>query len=235
VQAQERAHFLAIIQTLQPVATPQKLQAICEGLRAGFATTSPTRHAWGEVAPELLRALWETMERIGGTTPSAPEVATAKLGIARGDDHEAYIRKVLDAINDVVRWCEAKEADAPEKRSEAKPTDAPSRKKRSTERGEGRAKLIAALTNHHQYADGSCLNLEPIGNNELAKAAVVSPSTASTFFNDEFEGHTKYKALCRDSSQLAAALKLLNNEFSPHDLYGRRPTGEDDRDDEGDE
>src|SRR5262249_24563124 len=75
--------------------------------------------------------------------------------------------------------------------------------KRSTERGEGRAKLIAALTQHHQYADGGCLNLEPIGNNELAKAAGVSPSTASVFFNDKFQGHTKYKALCRTDGKLA--------------------------------
>jgi hypothetical protein len=107
--------------------------------------------------------------------------------------------------------------------------------KRSTERGEGRAKLIAALTKHHKYAEGGCLNLEHIGNNDLAKAAGVSRSTASSFFFNEFEGHTKYRALCRDSGRLAAALKLLNNEFSPHDLYGRRPTGEDDRDDEGGE
>jgi hypothetical protein len=101
--------------------------------------------------------------------------------------------------------------------------------KRSTERGEGRTKLIGALTKHHKYADGSCLNLEPIGNNDLAKAADVSPSTASAFFNNEFRGHTKYKALCRDAGRLAAALKLLNNEFSPHNLYGGRPA------DEGDE
>jgi hypothetical protein len=107
--------------------------------------------------------------------------------------------------------------------------------KRSTERGEGRVKLIAALTKHHQYADGGCLNLAPIGNNELATAAGVSPSTASAFFNDKFQGHAKYKALCRDSGQLLVALKLLNNEFAPHDLYGRRPAGEDDRDDKRDE
>jgi hypothetical protein len=109
------------------------------------------------------------------------------------------------------------------------------RPKRSTERGEGRAKLIAALTKHHKYADGGCLNLEPIGNNALAKLAGVSRSTASMFFRVEFEEHAKYKALCRDLSLLVAALKLLNNEFSPHDLYGRRPPAEDDRDDEGDE
>jgi hypothetical protein len=92
--------------------------------------------------------------------------------------------------------------------------------KRSTERGEGRAKLIAALTKHHQYADGGCLNPEPIGNNELAKAAGVSPSTASVFFDKEFKGHTNYKALCRDTRNLVAALRLLNGEFAPHLLLG---------------
>jgi ferric-dicitrate binding protein FerR (iron transport regulator) len=60
--------------------------------------------------------------------------------------------------------------------------------KRSTERGEAEAKLIAALTKHHQYADGSCLNLDPIGNNQLAKAASVSPSTASALFDGKFQG-----------------------------------------------
>jgi hypothetical protein len=92
--------------------------------------------------------------------------------------------------------------------------------KRSTERGEGRLKLIAALTKHHQYADGGCLNLEPVGCNELAKAAGVSPSTASAFFNDKFQGHTKYKALCRDAGKLTTALKLLNDEFAPYYLLG---------------
>jgi hypothetical protein len=92
--------------------------------------------------------------------------------------------------------------------------------KRSTERGEGRAKVIAALTKHHRYADGGCLNQEPIGNNELAKAADVSPSTASAFFNYKFHGHAKYKTLCRDAGKLAAALKLLNDEFAPYHLLG---------------
>jgi hypothetical protein len=112
-------------------------------------------------------------------------------------------------------------------------TGTPPNAKRSTERGEGRMKLIAALTKHHRYADGGCLNLEPVGNNELAKAAEVSRSTASEFFNQNFKGHAKYRALCRDSSGLVASLKLLNNEFAPHDfLYGRRPADEDDRENE---
>ncbi|MGD9719890.1 MAG: hypothetical protein AB7O59_01595 [Pirellulales bacterium] len=109
--------------------------------------------------------------------------------------------------------------------------------KRSTERGEGRAKLIGALTKHHKYADGSCLNLEPIGNNELARLAEVSESTASAFFNNEFNqgetgGHTVYRALCRDQGRLADSLKVLNGEFSPHHLYGRTPPGEHERDDD---
>jgi hypothetical protein len=97
------------------------------------------------------------------------------------------------------------------------PTPSP---KRSTEPGEARAKLIAALTKHHRYADGSCLNTEPIGNNELARLAGVSESTASAFFNDKFRGHAKYKVLCRDPRKLTAALKLLNDEFAPYYLLG---------------
>ena len=85
--------------------------------------------------------------------------------------------------------------------AEATPPAQP-RAKRSTERGEGRAKLIAALTKHHKYADGSCLNLDPIGNNELARLAGVSESTASAFFNKEFDGHTKYRAVCTDATRL---------------------------------
>jgi len=92
--------------------------------------------------------------------------------------------------------------------------------KKSTESDEARTKLIATLTKHHKYDDSSCLNLIPIGNNELARAARVSISTASKFFNDEFKGHALYKVICRDSSKLAAALKLLNKDFAPHHLLG---------------
>jgi hypothetical protein len=104
--------------------------------------------------------------------------------------------------------------------------------KRSTERGEGRAKLTAALTKHHKYADGSCLNLEPIGNNELARQADVWPSTASAFFNYKFKSHQQYRAICRDAGKLADALKVLNDDFSPYELYGRRPADEEDRDED---
>ncbi len=110
---------------------------------------------------------------------------------------------------------------------------APPRKaKRSTERGEGRIKLIAALTLHHQYGAGECLNQEPVGNNELARLAEVSESTASAFFHKQFGGHTKYRAMCAEATRLVAALKLLNQEFSPHHLFGAQPPGEGERHDD---
>jgi hypothetical protein len=105
--------------------------------------------------------------------------------------------------------------------------------KRSTEKGEGRAKLIPALTKHHKYADGSLLNSEPIGNNELARLARVEESTASDFFKREFGGHAEYKALCRrDIKGLISALKLLNGEFTPEILCRGKLPGEGDRDED---
>jgi hypothetical protein len=117
------------------------------------------------------------------------------------------------------------------------PTTPPPKPKRSTERGEGRAKLIAALTAYHQYANGGCLNKTPIGNNELARLADVSDSTASDLFNREFgggrgAGHAKYRAACGDPVRLVTALKLLNNEFAPHHLDGGMRRDEGDRDQE---
>jgi len=94
------------------------------------------------------------------------------------------------------------------------------RKKLSTQPGEARAKLVAALTKHHRYADGGALHLEPVGNNELARLAGVHPSTASDFFKEKFEGHGKYKKLCQDAAELAFALKILNGEVAPHHLFG---------------
>ncbi len=90
--------------------------------------------------------------------------------------------------------------------------------KRSTEQGEAQAKLIAALTEHHKYADRSCLNLVPVGNNELARLAEVSASTASGFFKKQFGGYSKYRTKCRDAGSLADAIKALRGEFTPREL-----------------
>lgn len=104
----------------------------------------------------------------------------------------------------------------------ARPADelTPAKPRQSTQRGGAHEKLIAALTAHHQYAAGGCLKLEPIGNNQLARLAGVSNSTASEFFEFKFGGYDKYKALCADKAKLIASLRLLNNEYAPQILVG---------------
>lgn len=42
----------------------------------------------------------------------------------------------------------------------------------------------------------------------------------------------KYRAVCRELHLLINALKLLNNEFTPGHLYGRRPPENRQRDEE---
>ena len=98
--------------------------------------------------------------------------------------------------------------------------------KRSTERGEARTKIIAALNKHHKYREDSCLNLEPIGGNVLARKAKVSKSSVSRFFKKEYDGYSKYKRVCQDTGTLINSLKVLNQEMSPRHLYSRNPPGE---------
>jgi hypothetical protein len=167
------------------------------------------------------KRVYETIAPLGVIGPAEWNILRAKL-----------VREALVAAS---RRADVKQ---PARPAAGEPDAAPTsekiikRRKRSTERGEGRVKLIAALTKHHNYADGGCLNPEPVGNNVLAREADVDPATASVFFKKEFGGHDKYKVKCRDLATLILSLKLLNGEFSPHDLYGRRPPGENDRDDE---
>lgn len=197
-------------------------------LRRGFCDGKPRlilepgreRISQGEAVSGYGRLV--TMRRVQAETTTAPAVNIGNW--KEGADAFA------GAFETVVKTMfEAKAAaEAPSD------TSSPTKAKRSTERGEGRAKLIAALTKHHQYADDGCLNLEPIGNNELARLAGVSESTASAFFNTQFDGHTRYRAVCGDATRLVLALKLLNQEFAPHHLYGSKPPDEGERAD-GDE
>jgi len=182
------------------------------------------RNARAQVLADFAWHLWRVAETLNENTPKAVETE----GVGPLQSPVTTGRRLAEAI-------ENPGPSADEQAGPAKPTT--SKPKRSTERGEGREKLISALTKHHDYANGSCLNPEPIGNNELARQADVDPSTASAFFNREFnnrqkKGHAKYKVICRDPGRLADSLKAINGEFSPHDLYGRRPYSENDRDDD---
>lgn len=110
--------------------------------------------------------------------------------------------------------------------------------KRSTAKGDARAKIISELTRHHKYQDGGCLHLEPIGVRALARQADVAPASVSAFFDREYGGpeksggHKKYQVVCLDPGRLAESLKVLNGEFSPHMLYGRNPRDEGGRDED---
>jgi AcrR family transcriptional regulator len=145
-------------------------------------------------------------------------------------EHASRVRKHWTAVEHSVRKRAAEVVTQrpdtgarPDVQADVASSDSKSRTpKRSTSQFEARDKLIAELTRHHGYADGGCLNQDPIGNNKLAKAVGVSPSTASEFFRNKFEGHDKYRALCRDRRGLVAALRLLNDEFAPYHLLGDR-------------
>jgi hypothetical protein len=129
------------------------------------------------------------------------------------------------AVRRLTRYRDWAEPDLPP--AEGRGSDkksAPGAKKRdkaSTQNGDARAKFIAALTQHHGYANGTCENWVAIKNNALARLAGIVNSTASRLFCKVFadgkkrEGLPAYKRACRDKS-LARVLKLLNNEYSPH-------------------
>ncbi len=109
----------------------------------------------------------------------------------------------------------------------------PSRRKRSTERGEAQTKLIATLTSHHRYRDGGCINLEPIGNNELARLADVGISSATRLFRKWFGTHGKYMGICRrNEAKLIDTIKAMNGDFVPsrEPNYGAAPPAEMERD-----
>ena len=93
-------------------------------------------------------------------------------------------------------------------------------KKLSTTGGDARGRLIAALSLHHKYEAGgicfSCLNHDPIGNNELAKLAKVDKSTASLFFKNSFggKGYSRYRQDCR-LDRMPFTLARLRGELPP--------------------
>ncbi len=169
------------------------------------------------------RGLLDTLTRLG---VMVPDDLTARPAL-----NQTWNRRELVTHCDLMGWlsCSRPVVQYPAAREVAPATPPASKPKRSAQQGDGRAKLISLLTAHHKYEKGSCMNPEPIGNNDLARKAEVEKSTASAFFKKEFKGYSKYRACCRDVGRLADALTALNGEFSPHDLYGRRPPGEDDR------
>ena len=212
----------------------------------------------GIAYPPTTQANWVRLCRLAGFSMERTEQVLKDRGYDGFDDVDELPRRYvsakasisdgngLEVPSDTLFWTQAILAGLEPLRQKSKPDNASppivcdektTKKtdrlsKRSTQRGDAKNKLIAALTKHHDYSNGSCLNLEPIGNNQLARLADVSTGSASNFFRDNFGGIKKYEAICREPSRLGKSLKALNNEYSPLDLYGNKPPGEDDFEDE---
>jgi len=159
-------------------------------------------------------------------TPNEARAELIRIAIELENEDERRCQESLRADGQTIP------ADATEENRSTK-----RKSKKSTEKRGAWEVIIAALSKHHQYAEGGCLNLEPIRNNELARAAGVAPSTASEFFKEAFKDHKSYRVVCQNGGRLVDSLKALRNEFAPHELYGRSPKKEDDRYDDldGDE
>ncbi|MCY2984680.1 MAG: hypothetical protein NTY15_13735 [Planctomycetota bacterium] len=101
------------------------------------------------------------------------------------------------------------------------------RPKRSTAKGDAKAKLEAAFLAHHQFENRSIGMSDPIGINELARKAEVSTSTAKTFIDKWFPGG--FKVYQRDAqgnrTKLLIALTQLAGEpvAGMFDSYGADP------------
>ena len=90
-------------------------------------------------------------------------------------------------------------------------------------------KLVAALSRHHQYENGSIGEATPVGCRELGRLAEVSEKAASGFFKKSFGNHKRYTVICRQPEKLIASLKALNYEFTPKDFANARTPDDLDR------
>ena len=199
----------------------------------------------------------------GCETPTPTAVATIMGGFSKDDSYRALLYEAVAALPSGLtgarltcqscrRWelhtgiafmgIEPVALNVPFWRpipTEARAKAGDTKAKKGKQNSVAREKLISALTKWHKYADGSCLNYDPVGCKELAGLAEVSPGSASNFFKSQFgdeNAHAKYQALCGKGSEnkLFAFLKNLNREFTPERLYGSAPIekGGKDHDDE---
>jgi hypothetical protein len=238
----------AALQRCPEDASPEELAhrvaAFVRSLPGGQLPELPDQTNLLREDPEAAAALSVFRQAAEG---EAVDAAFLRQIVARGEPVWGRVRRLIrdqipDGILRQIAWAPSHAANAGTGQAEGHGAGTPDRPepagivakkpKKSTERGEGRERVIATLTQHHQYENGSCLNLEPIRNNELARKAGVSKSTVSEFFKKDFKGRLKYRAICRDAGRLADSLKALRGEFSPHDLYGRTPPGEGSPEDE---
>ena len=89
--------------------------------------------------------------------------------------------------------------------------------------------ITSQLTLHHQYEQGSCLILEPLGVREIHRKLGCPVSVVSDFFKRHFDGHKMYVRMCRDAGTLAKGISILRGDIRPSILFRALP-GNDGRD-----
>lgn len=197
-----------------PFALPRQMQEIVRNPAAALGDASESAKHTGIWKPAVFllfgRKILPWLERDCLKTPGARKWAVEE----NPGDWPNWAANVIRAFAKVFTQCGkrlrsvAKTQSAGHRRGGALPTV---KKLPRQTRGGSATKLIAALTKHHNYADGGCLNWKPIGNNDLAKAAGVSKATTSRFFKHEFKGYKTYKTQCENESILPA-LRLMNQD-----------------------
>jgi hypothetical protein len=195
-------------------AAVQRLWGLAPKPAARRMSRSECRDGWEAVKAPLRAAIDELRLY---AKPPRPAEASGAVGSLPRQSAAAEVPATVSAPSDQVLSPDGKSA----------------RRKRSKPRGAARQLLVAKLNAHHHYDDGCSLNLEPIGNNEIASLVGIDKSTASDFFTKEFGSYDNYCRTCAAPATLAAALRLLNGEVKPRDLYGRAPPGEGGRPDDG--
>lgn len=173
------------------------------------------RHDWSELATEAKP--WN----LGGPLSSTNELCGLLNGLKRKQAQgkltlETARKTIVSPLRENARWWRGLfvRAERTTPQRETRDTWRASVKgKRSTQKGDARAKLQAALLFHHGYGSDTELVLEPIGNNELARKAEVARSSASAFIKDTFGGQTEYRRACKARTTLLARLKHLDGDY----------------------
>ncbi|HCK52835.1 MAG TPA: hypothetical protein DIC23_06425 [Planctomycetaceae bacterium] len=181
------------------------------------------------VTDSCLRCATLEIPEFSGGIRNMPK-ATPSEGLVQAGIFKAASMILADSVRG---WAETIEAEEPSQRQKTEV-----RNKKSTNKGDAQTKIIGALSAHHQFDGGECLNLEPIGSNELARLAEVSKSSASLFFQKQFaaehptsgEGRRKYREACRSSYKLSLEIKRIRDELIPTELWNSLPVdhGDDD-------
>jgi hypothetical protein len=203
--------FIASLPTLEVGATAER----SSGPNQTAEATRPPVEGTG--------TLVEIRRRMRPTEPSNVAVTNWAEG---ADSFAQLLAPMFDAL--ARRTADAQSAtqqvDAVPVAANASATE--KREKRGSAKGEAESKLIGALALHHKYSDGSCLNLEPVKNNALARLAGVDQGSASHFFKKHFRGRPQYVRICEDPASLSRMLGSLVGDMPAWKLFGRAPASE---------